>query len=118
MAATKLKTVHTITKGLLTALMLFSAGMYFMNYEMITAGFTKLGHPTYLIYPLAIAKILGVLAIWTNQSQMLKQWAYAGFFFVSVLALSAHIHVNDGEWQPALIGVVLSLVAAVSEKKL
>lgn len=117
MAAKKLKTVHTVVKGLLSALMLFSAGMYFFNYEMIVAGFTKLGHPTYLIYPLAVAKILGVIAIWANQSEILKQWAYAGFFFVSLLALTAHIQVNDGEWQPALVGVILSLSVALLERK-
>jgi hypothetical protein len=117
MAAKKSKTVYRVAKGLLSALMLFSAGMYFLNYEMIVAGFTKLGHPTYLIYPLAIAKILGVIAIWANQSELLKQWAYAGFFFVSALALTAHLQVGDGEWQPALIGVVLSIATAVLERK-
>ena len=89
-------------KGLLTLLMMFSAGMYFFNHEMIVEAFTGLGYPTYLIYPLATAKILGLIAIWTKKSTLLKDWAYAGFFFDLILALSAHLYVKDGEWTAAM----------------
>ncbi|MGH1336849.1 MAG: DoxX family protein [Aureispira sp.] len=108
---------YLISTGLLTALMLMSAGMYFFNYEMITATFTKLNYPAYLVYPLAVAKILGLIAIWTKKSDTLKEWAYAGFFFDVVLALLAHLYANDGEYAPALVGVVLVLVSYLFEKK-
>jgi len=109
--------IFLVATGLLTVLMLFSAGMYFFNYEMVSATFTNLGFPTYIIYPLAIAKILGLIAIWTKKSNALKEWAYAGFFFDFVLALTAHINIDDGEYAPALLALVLLFVSYFFEKR-
>lgn len=99
--------IYLISTGLLTALMLMSAGMYFFNYEEVTATFLSLGFPGYIVYPLAIAKILGLVAIWTNKSYSLKEWAYAGFFFDFTLALSAHLVAGDGQFLPAIVALIL-----------
>ncbi|MGB0930476.1 MAG: DoxX family protein [Chitinophagales bacterium] len=112
------KIIYWAATGLLTALMLMSATMYFIQYDMVSETFTKLGFPTYIIYPLAIAKILGLIAIWTRKSQMLKEWAYAGFFFDFLLAASAHINVGDGESLPAIIAIFLLTVSYIFEKKI
>lgn len=114
----KNKIIYNVSTGLLTALMLMSAGMYFFNHEMVSETFTKLGFPTYIIYPLAVAKILGLVAIWTKKSQMLKEWAYAGFFFDFLLAFSAHISIGDGEYLPSAIAIVLLMVSYFFEKKI
>lgn len=100
-----------ISTGLFSALMLMSAGMYFFNYDMVSGEFQKLGFPTYIIYPLAIAKILGVVAIVSRKSSMLSEWAYAGFFFDFLLALSAHLIAGDGEWQAATAALVLLIAS-------
>ena len=97
--------------------MLFSASMYFFNHEMIQGAFSSLGYPTYLIYPLATAKILGLVAIWTRMSTTLKEWAYAGFFFDTCLALAAHLSVGDGGYLFSGIGILLVLVSYIFEKK-
>lgn len=112
------KTINLISTGLLTLLMLFSAGMYFFQNEQIVGAFTKLGYPTYLIYPLAILKLLGLIAIWTKMSKSLTEWAYAGFFFDVILALTAHLMIGDGEFQPASLALVLVLVSYFSYKKM
>jgi len=109
--------IYYIVTGLLTVLMLLSAGMYIFNHEMVVDTFSKLGYPSYIIYPLAIAKILGLIAIWTKKSDTLKEWAYAGFFFDFILALAAHIHVNDGEFAPSIIAIILLIVSYSFEKK-
>ena len=110
--------IYFTATGLLSALMLMSATMYFFNHEMVSETFNKLGYPTYIIYPLAIAKILGLIAIWKKKSNSLKEWAYAGFFFDFVLALSAHLYVKDGEFAPALLAIILLIVSYLSEKKI
>jgi len=110
--------IYFIATGLLTALMVMSAGMYFFNHEMVAETFSKLGYPTYIIYPLAIAKILGLIAIWAKKSNALKEWAYSGFFFDFVLALSAHLFAQDGEFVPALVAIILLIVSYLFEKKL
>ena len=112
------KLIYLIATGLLTALMLMSAGIYFFNHEMVSETFSRLGYPTYIIYPLAIAKVLGLIAIWTKKSNTLKEWAYAGFFFDFVLALSAHLYVKDGEYAPALVAIILLVLSCLFEKKL
>ena len=75
------KYIYWTVTGLLSALMLMSAGMYIFNNTMVTTTFIQLGYPSYIIYPLAILKILGIIAIITKKSKILKEWAYAGFFF-------------------------------------
>lgn len=111
------KIIYWIATGLLTALMLMSASMYFMQYEMVSGTFNNLGFPSYLVYPLAIAKILGLIAILSKKSQLLKEWAYAGFFFDFLLAFSAHIVVQDGQFGMALIAIVLLIVSRIYDKK-
>ncbi len=113
----KNKIIYLVSTGLLSLLMLMSAGMYFFNYEMVSQTFTKLGFPTYIIYPLAIAKILGLVAIWTRKSPLLKEWAYAGFFFDFVLAATAHMNISDGEYAPSLVAIILLIISRVYDGK-
>jgi hypothetical protein len=113
-----LKIINWVSTGLLTAMMLLSAGMYIFNHAEISETFLALGYPTHIIYPLAIAKILGLVAIWTNFSKSLKEWAYAGFFFDFVLAFAAHTMVSDGEFGGALVALVLLFVSYFTWKKL
>lgn len=111
MSAKRNRIIYLVATGLITALMLMSAGMYFVNHTGVSKIFTELGYPSYLVYPLAIAKILGLIAIWTKKSNTLTEWAYAGFFFDFVLAFSAHIHAQDGAHWTALVAIVLLLVS-------
>ena len=98
--------------------MLMSTGMYFFNHAEVSKVFTTLGYPTYIIYPLAIAKLLGLVAIWTNKSKWLKEWAYAGFFFDFILAFFAHYMISDGEQFPSLVALLLLVTSYYSWKKL
>lgn len=117
MSTKTLKIIFWISTGLLSLLMLFSAGNYFFNHEAIVGIFEALGYPSYLMYPLGIAKILGVIAISTRKSATLKEWAYAGFFFDFTLAFFAHIMAGDGEYSGALVALILLFASYFSEKK-
>lgn len=90
------KIMYWIATAILTAIMLYSIQMYFLNYEDVQGYFEALNYPKYLVYPLAIAKILGLVAIWGNFSKWLKEWSYAGFFFDIALAFTAHMVAQDG----------------------
>ncbi len=107
------KIIYLVATVLLSANMLFSAGMYFFKHEMVVDMFKDLSYPPYIIYPLAIAKIVGIIAIWSNKSRILKQWAYAGFVFELLLAASAHINAKDGEYFPVLIALALTITSYV-----
>ena len=54
-----------------------------------------LGYPAYLLAILGVWKILGVVALLIPKFPLLKEWAYAGFFFVMSGAIFSHIAVGD-----------------------
>lgn len=110
------KIIYYVSTGLLTILLLFSAGMYFFNHDEIAGVFTNLGYPSYIIYPYGIAKILGLIAIWLVNSKTLKEWAYAGFFFAFVLAFFAHVMKGDGEQMGAIMAMILLIVSYIFKK--
>jgi len=114
----KIKLIHWGSTGLLSLLMLFSASMYLFQNPMVAESFTGLGYPTYLIYPLALLKVLGVIAVVSKKSPTLKEWAYAGFFFNIMLAVSAHIAAGDGEHGGALAGLVFLLASYATDRRL
>ena len=110
--------VYWISTGLLTLLMIFSAQMYFFNYEAVSGAFTNLGFPTWMIYPLATLKILGLVAIWSKISGFLKEWAYAGFFFDVVMAFFAHTMAQDGGGTAAIAGILFVITSYITDGKL
>ncbi|MEO6720086.1 MAG: DoxX family protein [Ferruginibacter sp.] len=57
--------------------------------------FTLLGYPVYLLTILAVWKFLGVVAVLIPKFPLLKEWAYAGFFFVMSGAVFSHLAIGD-----------------------
>ena len=110
--------VYLISTGLLTAMMLLSITMYFVKTADIQQVFENLGYPSYIVIPLAIVKLLGLAAIWFSKDQGLKEWAYAGFFFDFVLAFTAHLAINDGEFGASLVAMALLLTSYFSARKM
>lgn len=74
---------------------------------------THLGYPVYLLTILGVWKILGVIAVLIPKFPLLKEWAYAGFFFVMTGALFSHIAVGDPftSLLPALLLLVLTSIS-------
>ena len=112
------KIIYFVSTGLLSLLLLFSAGMYLFNNAEVAEMFTGFGYPTYIIYPYAIAKLLAVFALWYPNLKNLKEWAYAGMFFAFILAFFAHFMIGDGEQMGALIAIILLVVSYVFNKKI
>ncbi|MEO9570417.1 MAG: DoxX family protein [Polaribacter sp.] len=112
------KIIYYVSTTLLTLLMLFSAGMYFFNHAEVAGMFTNFGYPTYIIYPYAIAKLLGLVALWFVANKTVKEWAYAGFFFAFIFAFFAHIMINDGEQMGAILAMVFLITSYITSKKL
>jgi hypothetical protein len=114
----KNKIIFWIATGLLSALLLMSAGMYVFNNAEIQEAFIGFGFPTFIIYPLAFLKLSGVLVLTLTNWKTVKEWAYAGFFFNFVLALGAHLSTGDGEQAGAIIALLLLATSYVFSKKL
>lgn len=99
--------------GLLSAFILFSAAMYFFNYEVVRQAFINLSYPVYLIYPLAIAKIVAVAVLLIPKRIVMKEWAYAGLLFDFILAFFAHIMISDGNQMTAVFAIILLTISYV-----
>ena len=72
---------------------------------------TRLGYPGYILTILGIWKILGIVAILIPKFPLLKEWAYAGFFFIMSGAIFSHLAIGDGAKD--FFGPVLLLVLTV-----
>lgn len=104
------KIVYWVATILFCGLILFSASMYLTKTNMVKDIFESLDYPTYIVIPLAVLKILGVIMLLWRKSPWLTEWAYAGFFFNIVLASSAHYHAGENTTL-TLVAIILLLVS-------
>jgi len=72
-----------------------------------------LGYPNYLSTLIGVFKILGAIAILAPKLPVLKEWAYAGFFFIMSGAIFSHVVNSDSikEIFPALLLIALTLIS-------
>lgn len=72
-----------------------------------------LGYPVYFLTIIGIWKILGVVAVLIPKSPLLKEWAYAGFFFVMSGAIYSHIAIGDPiiKLFPPLLLLILTIIS-------
>lgn len=57
-------------------------------------GMAQMGYPMYLLTMLGTWKLLGVVALLVPRFPIVKEWAYAGFFFLLTGALWSHLAVG------------------------
>lgn len=74
---------------------------------------TRLGYPLYMLFILGVWKILGVIAILLPKQPLLKEWAYAGFFFVMTGAAISHLAMKEPfvEVVPSLILLIAIIIS-------
>ena len=78
--------LYWIPTAVLLLLMVGSGIMYFVKSADVAVIFTQLGYPVYTMYFNAAAKILGGIAIVTPVPRFLKEFAYAGYLYIMLLA--------------------------------
>ena len=74
---------------------------------------TRLGYPIYFLMIIGVWKMLGVIAVLIPKFPLLKEWAYAGFFFLMSGAVISHLVVGDAAKElfgPMLL-IVLTMVS-------
>ena len=73
----------------------------------------NLGYPIYFLTVLGIYKILGVVAVLLPKFPLLKEWAYAGFFFAMSGAIFSHLALGNpvNEIFPSLLLLILTIVS-------
>jgi hypothetical protein len=72
---------------------------------------THLGYPAYILTLLGVMKVLGVIVVLIPKYPLLKEWAYAGFFFLITGAIYSHLMAGDNAKE--FFGPVLLLVLII-----
>ena len=106
------KIIYWIATVWLSLGMLSTGIVQLIKMKEEVALFMQLGYPLYFLTILGIWKILGVVAVLIPKFTLLKEWAYAGFFFVMSGAVFSHLAVSDNSFL-AYFGPMLLLVLTV-----
>lgn len=107
------KIVYWIATIWLALGMLSTGIVQLLKMEQDLDRMAELQYPVYVLTLLGIWKIGGVIAILIPKFPLLKEWAYAGFFFA--MSGAAFSHVMSGspasEIFPSLLLLVLTVVS-------
>lgn len=82
-----------------------------MGMDQEVANFRSIGFPLYVMTLIGAWKMLGVVAVLVPRFGLLKEWAYAGFFFAMSGAVMAHV--ISGHGAAEIFGPGLLLVLTV-----
>lgn len=110
------KIIYWIATALLSLAMLNSGVIQLFKIEAALYDVTTmphLGYPIYFLTILGIWKLLGVTVILLPKFPLLKEWAYAGFFFTLSGAAISHIAVGDkaSEWGISVFLLILTIIS-------
>ena len=96
------------------ALGMLSTGLVQLsNAEAEVRNLTQLGYPVYFLTILGVWKILGVVAILIPRFPVIKEWAYAGFFFAMSGATFSRI-ASGGSVKDLIPSLLLLCLTVVS----
>ncbi len=86
---------YKATTGILAGVLLSGGAAQLMRRPENVEGMMRLGYPLYLMTILGVWKLLGGVALLAPRMPRLKEWAYAGTFFVLTGATVSHIASGD-----------------------
>lgn len=111
--STSARTVaYWITTGLLAVELILGGIWDVLRIPMVRDVVTDLGYPAYLLVILGTWKLLGGAAILVPGYPVLKEWAYAGAFFVFSGAVVSHLTTGKDLQELGVLAVALVLVVA------
>lgn len=105
------KIIYWIATAWLSLGMLSTGIVQLLRVKEEAALFTHLGYPLYFLTILGVWKLLGVIAVLIPKFPVVKEWAYAGFFFSMSGAVISHAAVSDPAKE--FFGPVLLIVLTV-----
>ena len=107
------KIIYWITTIWLALGMVSTGIVQLLKVEEEVDNITQLGYPGYFLTILGTWKILGVVALLMPKFPLLKEWAYAGFFFAMSGATYSRIASGDSvnEIFPSLLLLILTVIS-------
>ena len=89
------KIIYWIATILLAFGMLASGVSQLLHVKEMDELIAHVGYPMYFMNIIGVWKVVGVIAILIPGFKLLKEWAYAGFFFLMTGALISHLIIGD-----------------------
>jgi hypothetical protein len=106
------KIAYWIVTALLSFGMLLGGTGQLLRMKPNIEGFKHIGFPEYVLPILGIWKFLAVIAILMPKYLLLKEWAYAGLFFLLSGGVIAHFASGDGILEALPVFVFMCLTIA------
>jgi len=118
MSAKTVKIIYWTATGLVVLVYLGGATFYITAHDMVVGMYEGLLHyPTYIIWPLAILKIVAAAVILWRPSTFLSDFAYAAMFWHLLLAASAHMAAGDPGWPPAIVALAALIISFLTQNR-
>lgn len=107
------KIIYWVSTLWLALGMLSTGFVQLIRQEEELASITRLGYPAYFLTILGTWKVLGVVAVLIPRFPLLKEWAYAGFFFAMTGATFSRIAANEPASAvfPSLLLLALTVIS-------
>lgn len=107
------KIIYWISTAWLALGMVSTGVVQLIRMEEEVNNITHLGYPIYFLTILGVWKMLGVVAVLAPSFPLLKEWAYAGFFFAMSGAIISHIALGNSlsKMAPPLLLLILTVVS-------
>lgn len=107
------KPVFWLVTCLLCLGMLLGGVAQILQLKFNVDGITHLGFPRYVLPIFGVWKILAACAILAPKRPLLKEWAYAGLFFLLSGGVISHLASGDGlgETTPVAVFTILTLMS-------
>jgi hypothetical protein len=89
------KIIYWIATAWLALGMLSTGIVQLIQYQPEVTRMEALGYQSYLLPLLGVCKVLALVAIFIPRYPLIKEWAYAGLFFMMMGAVYSHIAHGD-----------------------
>jgi hypothetical protein len=86
---------YWVITGLISLVFLNGGINDFLKQEPYYGLLLKMGYPGYFSVILGIWKTIGVIALLIPGFKLLKEWTYAGYFFLLSGAIISHLQIGD-----------------------
>jgi hypothetical protein len=113
------KITYWAATGLVAFVYLGAGAFYISSHDMVVGMYEGLlKYPTYIIWPLAVLKVVAAVVILWRPSTFLSDFAYAAMFWHLLLAASAHMAAADSPNSlPAIVTLIALLVSFLTQNR-